>query len=242
MKPEVVKKQIIEGYRNFIFERYQYDKLKTKYDIPETLTESVLHELRDYYLTHIYPKYEERKALDQAFASLDRYIQQPQKLISILFDASRLLFKYGRHLPKILGTGLKALKTFNAASKFEQTFVNEAIHQKLEGPYSEAKIKILLRAIPEKEIEDFIKTSQSLFETLHDRPQVKKIKEIISYIIKVMKNNQNRYTKDQIKGLEMGFALLDEGDKLFQQLTEKDQKELVYLITEIETDMLAHIK
>ena len=157
-------------------------------------------------------------------------------------DASRLLFKYGRHLPKILGTGLKALKTFNSASKFEQTFVDQAIHQKLKGPYTEKKTKVLLRAIPKDEIDDFIATSQALFETLHDRPQVKKIKEIISYIIGVMKKNAHRYTKDQIKGLEMGFALLDEGDRLLQKLSPKDQRKLIYLITEIETDMLATIK
>ena len=170
---------------------------------------------------------------------MDNYIQQPQKLISILVDASRLLLKYGRHLPQILGTGLKALNTFNSASKFEQTFVEEAIQKKLKGPYTEKKIKVLLKAIPKNEIDNFIKTSQALFETLHDRPQVKKIKEIISYIIGVMKKNSDRYSSDQIKGLEMGFALLDEGDRLLQKLHPKDQRKLIYLITEIETDMLA---
>ena len=242
MEQEIVKKQIIDGYRKFIFDRYQYDKIAENYDIPSSITEDILTELREYYLKHIYPEYSERKALDQAFKSLDNYIQQPQKLISILLDASRLLFKYGRHLPKILGTGLKALKTFNSASKFEQTFVGEAIHQELKGPYTEKKIKVLLRAIPKNEIDDFITTSQALFETLHDRPQVKKIKEIISYIIGVMKKNSHRYSKDQIKGLEMGFALLDEGDHLLQKLHPKDQRKLIYLITEIETDMLATVK
>ncbi len=242
MEPDIVKKQIIKGYRKFIFDRYQYDKIAKNYDIPISITEDILTELREYYLKHIYPEYKERKALDQAFKSLDNYIQQPQKLISILLDASRLLFKYRRHLPKILGTGLKALKTFNSASKFEQTFVDQAIHQKLKGPYTEKKTKVLLRAIPKDEIDDFIATSQALFETLHDRPQVKKIKEIISYIIGVMKKNAHRYTKDQIKGLEMGFALLDEGDRLLQKLNPKDQRKLIYLITEIETDMLATIK
>jgi len=239
MEPDIVKKQIIKGYRKFIFDRYQYDKIVANYDIPSSITEDILNELRAYYLKHIYPEYTERKALDQAFKSLDNYIQQPQKLISILVDASRLLLKYGRHLPQILGTGLKALNTFNSASKFEQTFVEEAIQKKLKGPYNEKKIKVLLKAIPKNEIDNFIKTSQALFETLHDRPQVKKIKEIISYIIGVMKKNSDRYSSDQIKGLEMGFTLLDEGDRLLQKLHPKDQRKLIYLITKIETDMLA---
>ena len=40
----------------------------------------------------------------------------------------------------------------------------------------------------------------------------------------------------------MGFALLDEGDRLLQKLNPKDQRKLIYLITEIETDMLATLK
>ena len=242
MNPEIVKKQIIKGYRKFIFDRYQYDKIVESYDIPSSITEAILTELREYYLKHIYPEYKERKALDQAFKSLDNYIQQPQKLISVLVDASLLLFKYGRHLPKILGTGLKTLKTFKSASKFEQTFIDEAIRQKVQGPYTDKKIKVLLRSISKNEIDDFINTSQALFATLHDRSQVKKIKEIISHIIRVMKNNSDRYSSDQIKGLEMGFTLLDEGDRLLQKLNPTDQRKLIYLITEIETDMLATLK
>ncbi|MAD96302.1 MAG: hypothetical protein CMB99_03150 [Flavobacteriaceae bacterium] len=238
MNKERVKEGIINGYRDFIFDRYQFEAIKEKYDIPVSIDESVLSELRAYYLTHVYPEYSERQALNEAFNSLDKYIQQPQKLIAILFDASKLLFKYGRSLPKILGTGLKALKTFKSASNFENTLVKDALQKKLEGPYDEEKIKVLLKSIPRDEIDAFIETSHALFETLYDRPQVKKIKEIIRYIIAVMKKNSSRYSKDQIKGLEMGFALLDEGDALLQQLPKKDQQRLIDLITEIETDML----
>ncbi len=241
MNTDNVQEGIINGYRDFIYNRYQFEAIKGKYEIPNAINESVLIELRAYYLTHVYPEYSERKALNEAFNSLDKYIQQPQKLIAILFDASKLLFKYGRSLPKILGTGLKALKTFKSASNFENTLIKDAVKKKLEGPYDEAKIKVLLRSIPRNDIDEFIETSHSLFETLYDRAQVKKIKEIIRYIIAVMKKNAHRYSKDQIKGLEMGYALLDEGDSLLQQLPKQDQQRLIDLITEIETDMLNNL-
>lgn len=238
MQEEQVKEAIISGYRAFINHRYEYEKITSTYDVPASISKKVLDDLRTYYLTYVYPEYKERKALEKAFDSLDRYIQQPKKLVAILFDASKLIFKYGRSIPKILGTGLKALQTFKAAQNFENTLVKEAQNLKMDGPYDESKIKTLLKAIPKKEIQRFIETSQSLFETLEDRPQVEKIKEIIQYIIHVMKRNKRRYTVDQIQGLEMGFELLNEGDQLLQQLPIKDQKRLIYLITEIETDML----
>lgn len=242
MQSEQVKEAIISGYRAFINHRYDYEKITSKYDVPASITKEVLDDLRTYYLTYVYPEYRERKALEKAFDSLDRYIQQPQKLIAILFDASRLIFKYGRSLPKILGTGLKALQTFKAAQNFENTLVEEVQKLNMNEPYDDNKIQTLLKAIPKRDIQIFIETSQSLFETLEDRPQVEKIKEIIKYIIQVMKQNKRRYTVDQIQGLEMGFALLNEGDQLLQQLPVKDQKRLIYLITEIETDMLNNLE
>lgn len=238
MQKEELKEAIINGYRTFIYERYDYEKIKDSYDIPKSINKTVLDDLRAYYLSHIYPQYQQRKALEEAFYSLDRFIQQPQKLVALLFDATKLIFKYGRSLPKILGTGLKALQTFNAAQKFEHTLVSEAIRLEMKGPFDEQKIKTLLQSIPRKEIDAFVETSQSLFETLHDRPQVKKIKEIIQYVLTIMRRNPNRYSKDQIKGLEMGYALLYEGDTLLQQLPLKDQIKLIRLITEIELDML----
>lgn len=238
MDRDIVHKEIITGYRNFIYERYDFKKIKSSYDVPKSITKDVLDELRDYYLLHVYPEYAQRKALESAFSSLDTYIQKPQKLLVILLDASKIMFKYGRNIPKILTTGLKALQTFKSAQKFENTLVTEAIRLQMKGPYDAAKIKILLQSIPRKEINAFIKTSQSLFTTLQNRPLVRKIKEIIRFIIITMQKNTNHYSKEQIEGLQMGYALINKGDTLLQSLPNKEQKKLIFLITKIETDML----
>lgn len=239
MNREKVLKAIIEGYRNSIHQRYQYQNIKDKYEIPESINEETVNILRNYWLTYIYPEFNKRRELNEAFQSLDNYIKHPKKLLRLLLNATKLIFNYGRHLPKILTTGLKAMKTFRAAERFENSFVDEAIKNKIEAPYDESKINALLKLLPRKEIEKFIAISQSLFEILHDRIQIEKIKEIIQYLILAMKREES-YSLSQIRGLEIGLEMLNEGDKLFNRLTKEDQQNLVYLITEIEKDMLGY--
>ncbi|MGB5378800.1 hypothetical protein [Muriicola sp.] len=240
MNKEKILEAIIEGYRNSIHQRYQYQNIKDKYEIPESIDEETVNLLRNYWLSYIYPEYSRRKELNEAFQNLDNYIKHPKQLLSILLDASKLIFKYGRHLPKILTSGLKAMKSFRIAANFENSFVEEAINNNIDGPYDQSKINTLIKLLPRKEIEKFIGISQSLFEILHDKVLIEKIKGIIQYLILAMKKNENAFSSGQIKGLELGFELLNEGYKLFNQLAEEDQRKLVYLITEIEKDMLGY--
>ena len=238
MTREKILEDIIVGYRNTIYHRYQYQNIKDKYEIPESINEETVNLLRNYFLNYIYPEFTKRAELNEAFQSLDNYIKHPQKLLRILLVASKLIFTYGRHLPKILNAGLKAMKSFRAASGFENKFVEEAIKNKIEAPYDQSKINTLINLLPRKEIEKFIEISQSLFQTLHDRILIGKIKEVIQYLIVAMKKNEGSYSLAQIRGLEIGLEMLSEGDKLFNQIAKKDQQNLVYLITEIERDML----
>ena len=56
-----------------------------------------------------------------------------------------------------------------------------------------------------------------------------------------MREKEESYALSQIKGLEIGLEMINEGDKLFNRLTKEDQQNLVNLITEIEKDKLDHI-
>jgi hypothetical protein len=241
MAREKVFEDIIEGYRNSIYHRYQYQNIKDNYEIPESINEETVNQLRNYFLNYMYPAYNKRVELNEAFKSLDNYIKHPQKLVRILLDAAKLIFKYGRHLPKILNSGLNAMKTFRAATNFENNLVDEAIKNKIEAPYNLSKIDALIKLLSRKEIEKFIEISQSLFEILHDRIVIEKIKEVIQYLIVVMREKEKSYSLSQIKGLEIGLEMINEGYKLFKQLTNEDQQNLVNLITEIEKDNLDHI-
>ena len=238
MTREKIAEDIIEGYRNTIYQRYQYQNIKHQYDIPESINEETVNLLRNYFLNYIYPEFNKRAELNESFKSLDSYIKHPKKLLSILLDTSNLIFKYGIHLPKILNTSLKVMKSYRAATGFENMLVDEAIKNITEAPYDSSKITTLIKLLPRKEIEKFIDTFQSLFEILHDRILIKKIKEILEYLILVMKKKESHYSASQIKGLEMSLEIVNVGDKLFNRLAIEDQRKLVYLITEIEKDVL----
>ena len=241
MAREKVLEEIIEGYRNTIYQRYQYQNIKDTYGIPESINEETVNQLRDYFLNYMYPEFDTRVDLNEAFKSLDNYIEHPQKLLRILLDAAKLIFKYGRHLPKILNSGLNAMKTFRAATAFENNLVNEAIKNKVEAPYDQLKIDALIKLLSRKEIEKFIENSESLFEILHDKILIEKIKAVIQYLIGVMKEKEESYELSQIKGLEIGLEMINEGYKLFNRLTKEDQRNLINLITEIEKDNLDRI-
>ena len=241
MVREKILEEIIEGYRNTIYQRYQYQNIKDKYGIPKSINEETVNQLRNYFLNYMYPEYYVRVELNEAFKSLDNYIKHPKKLLRILLDAAKLIFRYGRHLPKILNSGLNGMKTFKAATNFENNLVDEAIKNKIEGPYNLSKIDALIKLLSRKEIENFIEISQSLFEILHDRILIEKIKEVIQYLILVMREKEESYSLSQIKGLEIGLEMINEGYELFNRLTEEDQQKLVNLITEIEKDKLEHI-
>lgn len=241
MNREDILPDIIEGYRDSVRERYQYHTIKLEYDIPESLKEETVNKLREYFLHNLYPEFERRQELEKAFRSLDEYIKQPQKLIGVLMDASKLVFKYGRHLHRILNAGLKALKSFRAASKFETILIDEAIKNNVQAPYNLQKINTLIRELPRQEVDDFIDTSQSLFETLYDKVLTNKIIDMIGDLIMVMRTKEDIYSTTQINGLEFGLKALKDGNILFNSLNDEDQVTLIELISKIEKDRLNQI-
>ncbi|MDJ0645265.1 MAG: hypothetical protein QNJ57_04700 [Flavobacteriaceae bacterium] len=241
MSKDFIFSEIIKAYRSIIEERYAYDTLVQKYVLPASFDEAHITEVRTYFLTYMYPELSKRKELNEAFESLDRYIKNPSKLLQIIVDSVALILKYGRHLPKILNSGIKALRSFREASEFEKRLMEEAIKSEQEPPFSTETIYSFIRALPREDIDQFINGTRSLFEILHDRNQVKKIIEIVAYLITKMKKNQKSYSKEEIKGLEIGHELIKEGDALFEKLGKENQEQLIDFITYIEISVLDEI-
>ena len=94
-----VLNSIIDGHRELINQRYQFEHLTLKYDLPDWLTEEKVYDLRNYFLKFIYPPIDKREELNSAFRSLDGHVKNPQHLFQIFLDSSSLIFKYGIHLP-----------------------------------------------------------------------------------------------------------------------------------------------
>jgi hypothetical protein len=112
MDKENVLDEIILGYRNVIEKRYQYKTLSKKYNLPDTINENIVDDLKIYFLTYVYPDINRRSILNEAFTTLDAFIKKPEKLLNLVLDSFQLIFSHGRHLPKIFNAGLKAMKSF----------------------------------------------------------------------------------------------------------------------------------
>ena len=236
-----IRDEVILGYRKVILERYDYARLKDRADLPHSFDEERIETFKNYFLNYLYPPPAKRMELDEAFDSLDNYIKHPDKLLRLVIDSGSLLFKYGRHLPKILNAGIKALRSFRNATQFEERLVNQAVLQKLEMPYGVSEIETLIRTLPREELEKFIDSSRSLFEILHDRTLVLKIKDIVGHLIQKMKKRPTTYTPAEIRGMEIGEAIIAQGDLLFDQLSKADQQLIFQLVIKMEREILERI-
>lgn len=241
MAQEVILNEIINAYRRIIDERYQHKNLIKNYGLPTSVSEKQIDEIREYFLTYIYPDLQKRQELNKAFESLDNYIKHPGKLLQILIDSASLIFKHGRYLPKILHSGIKALRSFRDANKFEKQIVAQAIMAKEQPPFGNEAIYSFIRKLPRKDVDHFIDGTRSLFSILHNRKLVHKIIEIVSFLISKMKKHPKSYSKEEIKGLEIGFELIKKGLELFENLSKENQQQLIDFIVKVESTTLDSI-
>lgn len=211
------------------------------YQLPRSFDAERVAVFRNYFLEYVYPPPEDRQVLDDAFAQLDGYLESPTKLLQILADSTRLLFKYGRHLPKILQAGIRALQSFRAAATFEQQLVSQAANAGAEPPYSRTDMIGFLKALDTDDVDDFIAASQQLLSTLHDRPLVAKIIDIVDQLIVRMEAKPQVYGEAEIKGLSLGRDLIAAGNHLFDQLNTKEQSMIFDFVIMVERDFLTRI-
>lgn len=235
-KQKEIHDAIIIGYRNLVKLRYDYDLLVEKYYLPEDFDKPTIQQFKDYFLTHIYPDPMKRMELDQAFRDLDNYIQDPEKLIRLLMDSASLVFRYGRHLLKILMAGLKALKSFRAATDFEEDLVKIATEQKMNPPYSNEDMISILSQLPVKKIQDFMEKNVQLFGILEDRKLVGKIISIVEDLIKKMEDRPETYSESQINALRIGRNIIFEAFQLVEPFNMQEQQLILNTALQIERD------
>lgn len=238
MSEDLVLNEIIIGYRKVIDKRYEYEILKDNYNIPNTINKKTVNELKNYFLTYVYPDVAQRKELDDAFRTLDDFIKNPEKLMNIVLGSLKLIFTHGKHLPKIFNAGLKAMKSFRGATKFENDLVEKAIQKKMKAPYNISKINSLIQLLPYNRIERFMKSTETFFYIIHDTDLVEKIKEIIVFLIQKMKNKSKLFSKKEIRGLELALETISKGQEMLNKLTLADQEILIDFVLQIEKDNL----
>ena len=108
-------------------------------------------------------------------------------------------------------------------------------------PYSSADIYTLLKALSPEEIDQFIENNLSLFTILHDRTLIREIKEIVEHLVYKMKKRPGSYSRQEIRGLEIGLEIIKKGDFLFDQLSKEEQLQVFDSIVKIERDVIGEI-
>ncbi len=233
--------EVIVGYRAIIEERYAFDKISQRPGFPDSFSKEQVDAFKAFFLENLYPNPIKRAELNEAFDALDGYIKHPAKLFQILMDSSSLLFKFGRHLPKIFKAGLKAMSSFGGANNFESKLIERAKELRATDPQASLEIKELIKALEPDEIEAFIESAQNLFETLYDRKLVAKIILLMDGLIGKMKAKTTVYTPQDIKGLEIGRTIIHKGDALFAQLSLENQTKILEFIIRLEREFLQDI-
>jgi hypothetical protein len=238
MDQKILLNEIIQGYRNVIKEKYDYENLKKRSDIPDVYTKEVSVKIKNYFLNYSYPGPKKRQELNEAFQSLDSYLMNPEKLLRIVIDSASIVFKYGKHLPKIVNAGIKALKAFRRASKLEHGLVKKASSSDVTTPYTNQQINDFIKELSSREIEEYISSTYNLFQILCDVELMSKIKNVLNYLTKKMKNRPAIYTANEIKGLEIGQEIIVEADAIFNKLDKDEQQEIFDFIMKMEKELL----
>lgn len=238
MEKVEILEEVIIGYRKLIDHRYEYDNISQQYQVPASFDKERVELFKNYFLDYMYPSPDKRGELNEAFESLDSYVKNPEKLLRILLDSGRLIFRFGRKLPKILNAGMKALKSFTSASKFEKKLVDSAIALEIDPPFDKEEIVLLIKELPEKDIRNFIANNEALFDLLHDRKLMKQIVEVLDHLHKSMAKRPDLFSKAEINGLKVGLEMVSKGDLLFAELDKADQQVVFDFITKMESDFL----
>ena len=238
MDKVIVLNEIIHGYRNVIKEKYDFQTLKKRNDIPDVYTEIISVKIKNYFLNYSYPEPQKRQELNEAFHSLDNYLKNPEKLLRLIIDSSSIVFRYGKHLPKIVGAGIKALKAFRKASKLEEQLIEKALLSTKEGPYSKKEINEFIQQLSHEQLEEYISSIYNLFSILCDTKLMSKIKKILSLLIEKMEKRPTIYTVNDVNGIKIGLEIIVEADAIFNNLQATQQQKTFDFIMKMEKELL----
>jgi hypothetical protein len=238
---EIIKEKefgiLIEAYRKSLVRRYSEENLK-KFPEFSKLDRKIIDKLINYFLELLYPPYETRLELDNAFHSLGSFVNTPSKFFGLMGNIGYAIVKFGKMLLTAIQAGIAALKSYLAAYKFESTLYQHSLPFLQEGKdISEEKIfNSLIATIPEEEATAFRKQIVRLFEILSNKELLQKIQEVMLHVIEKMEKKAGVYSEHEIKGIRMGYGIIEKGKVLFQELKEEEIRIVLEGIDTIEKE------
>ncbi|MDX1957917.1 MAG: hypothetical protein SFU98_05050 [Leptospiraceae bacterium] len=229
--------KIIEAYRISLVRRYAKENL-ARFKELEKIERKNIDKLIQYFLDLLYPEYETRLELDAAFHSLGTFAHSPQKLFGVLGNIPYAIVKFGKLLIQALQAGMNALRSYYAAYRFERELFLQAKPMILAGKdiSSPEIFDSLIAKIPKDEADTFRKQIIKLFEILANKELLEKIQEVMLHVIEKMEKKKNVYSDSDIKGIRMGYSIIEKGKEIFQFLNPEEIQLLLYGIDTIEKD------
>ncbi|PJZ59241.1 hypothetical protein [Leptospira barantonii] len=228
---------LIRAYRSSLIRRYGVSNLE-RYPELKTIPRSVIDTLLKYFLELLYPEYEGRILLDEAFHSLSGFVHSPSKVFGLIGSLGAAAFSFGRHLGAAFKTGFAALNSYLTARHFE-TLMFEFTKEELKAgndPMDDAVFDRIIAQVPKKEADQFRKDIVKLFETLSNKELLNKIVSMMKAIVSKMESKPKTYTPEDVAGIRLGLAILLKGEELFQGLSDSEMKLILKSIDRIETD------
>ncbi|GIV33524.1 MAG: hypothetical protein KatS3mg031_1059 [Chitinophagales bacterium] len=241
MEKEQLAAHLIDKYRETVARRYNYRYLSEQFDLPDQLTEDVVEDLRNYFLTWLYPPAAERKKVDEAFESLRSFIQKPAKTWALLGSMANAIFRFGMQFPQALKAGMVSLESYLDAKRFEQELLEAALKLGLTPPLSDADFEKCIAHLPRRDLNRFVHHVISLFESMANTRLLKKTILIMQDVLRKIKANKRLYSENDRKGIELGIAILQAGYDLFSHYPESLKQEIIAIIRANEENYLKQV-
>lgn len=232
---------IINKFREMVEQRYNYEDLKKRFTLPPQITEEIIREIHNYFLSSIYPPAEKRKELEEAFKNLAHYVRQPRKIWGLFGDMARAIFKFGRHFFQALKAGMDSLDTFVGAKNFEYSMAQIANKNGIKPPMTDEDFEDCLYQLPRHDVEKFIHEVKNLFGAMVNTALLKKTLDILDHVIQTMEKHPNVYPKEDVDGIRLGKGLLEEGHRIFSKYDEPTKKAIVDFIYQNELWFIDHV-
>lgn len=221
---------IIEKFREMILKRYEYTDLKNRFELSDSITEEVVAEVKNYFLTTIYPPAQERKELEEAFRDLAAYVKQPRKIWNLFGDMARAIFKFGRHFMSALKAGMDSLDSFMGAKDFEAAMTEIANKNGMKPPMSDEDYEDAMYQLDRVKIENFIKDVKSLFGAMVNTTLLKKTLDILDHVTHTMESKPHIFPQKEVDGIKLGRSLLERGYNIFSKYDEATKQAIVDFI------------
>lgn len=243
MTPQEAKDAVIDAYRRHIGLRYTIENVRRFPELTDFQDAKII-EIRDFFLSHVYPEAGERHVLESAFEQLGSILKSPRKLMPLVGTMAVSIFKLGTLIPSALAGGLRTLEAYLEIRRLENHMSHYALEHELDARALEDELVFagMIAAVPEKDIERFRRDMNKLFESLANSRLLTTTVEIMEHAMGVMESKGQVYTEEEMAGIHVGYRLLTGGLSLFLKLSPEEIHMLQKGVDTIEMEWIYRIR